>query len=189
MKYRPLIACVCVLLLAGCRSLRDMKNFSRCEFRLERIEAVQLAGQDITGLQSWKELNMLQAGNILRHAMQQKQLPLQLTFRLAVYNPNQARAALNRIDYELWLFGKKAATGSSGQRMEIEGGQTASFSMSIESDLWALFQGQDAKEVAEKGFRLRRADGKAGDEVALRLKPYIRIFNKQIAYPGYVHLP
>lgn len=189
MKRTIFLFLLLALNLTACRSLRDIKNFSRCEFSLERIETVQLSGQDITGLQSLNELNILQAGNILRSAAQEKQLPLRLTFRLKVHNPNPKRAALNRVDYELWLFGKQAATGSSGQRMEIEAGQNASFLLSIESDLWALFEGKDAKEIVEKGFRLRRKDGKATDAVELRIKPYIRIFNKQIPYPGYVRLP
>jgi LEA14-like dessication related protein len=168
-------------LLTNCsvnRQVRDMKNFARCEFRVESVTEIRLAGirlQDAGFLEMAKITGVLAAG----------QLPLDLTLNLSVHNPNPIQAGLNRIDYIVLIDDQKVGEGFMDQPVSLNGQSTTLIPVPFHTDLYQVMTGKSADAILNFGLNLANA-GSSPTRFTLRMKPTLVIGGFPLSYPGYI---
>jgi len=177
-----------LLITVSCQQLKQMANFTKCEFRMNSVQNTTLAGVNVQQIQSLSDLNLLQAGKITA-AYASGTMPLTLTVNVDAQNPNDAAAAMNRMDWILLIEGKEIVTGTLNERVAIApNGGTATIPVRISADLRKLMAQNSMEENINLGMGLAGAGGKPSPKLSLKIKPSIMIGSFTVPYPGYITL-
>ena len=110
---------------------------------------------------------------------------LKVTIRNARRTANDA--AMTKIDYVLTLNGKQVANTTLNQGINIPANSKGSVSIPITTDLFQLFSGESADAIVNLAFKLAGASSEPVN-VGLKVKPYININSRQLAYPDFITL-
>ena len=79
-----------------------MNNLTKCDFRLESVQHLNLAGVNVQNVKKVSDLNMLDAAN-LAAAISSQKFPLDFTLNIEAKNPNTAAAGMSQIDWILLI--------------------------------------------------------------------------------------
>lgn len=155
---------------------------ARLDFRLDHLAEVRLAGVDLRGVRSYRDLNPLDVARI-GLAVSRNELPLEfvLDVRAANTSTNAGRARLTRMDWTLLLEGRETITGRIDREYVVEAGSTATIRVPVAFDLIEFFDG-NATDLAELVLSLTDAGG-SPKNLALRAVPTIDTALGSFRYP------
>ena len=190
-KITLLIASLCFLFsFTSCdvmQQVSQMNNLTKCDFRLESVQHLNLAGVNVQNVKKVSDLNMLDAAN-LAAAISSQKFPLDLTLNIEAKNPNTAAAGMSQIDWILLIDDIEMTRGILDQQITIpENNGTAIIPMNMHIDLQQALSGKSAEAVINFGMNLAGAGNKP-TRFTLQMKPTITVGGFPIAYPGYLNV-
>lgn len=190
---RTLIIIFVAFGLSSCEALTQvanqaaqMYNLVNCTFDFNNVNNIQMLGVNLSKGMTKKDLNVTQLLS-LTNALMKKSLPVTFNVNLDVNNPNSIAAAMAKMDYILTLNGKQVVSTTLNQGVNIPGNSKGSVSIPITTDLFQLFSGESADAIVNLAFKLAGASSEPVN-VGLKVKPYIKINNQQLAYPDFISL-
>ena len=177
-----------LLFLGGCDILEQasqVANLTKCEFRLESVDQLRLAGVNIQQVDQFSDLSFIDAAKITAAATGSN-LPLNFTLNVEAKNPNSATAGLNRLDWILLIDDIEMVSGVNEQNVQIAAnGGTSTIPLTIGINLKEALKGKSADAIANFGLNLAGAGNKP-TRITLKAKPSIMVSGRSIAYPGYL---
>lgn len=184
MKIKILVFLSCIALVS-CRQILEMKNLLYCDFRLSTVEGITMGGVDVQKLTTFTDLSFTDGAKLLA-TVASGSLPLSFTLNVEAKNPNTTPAALNRIDWLLYIDDIQVATGSTVKRVEVAPNNgTGIIPLQITTDLFKVLSGQSGKNIINFGLNLA-GYGNRPTRITLKAKPTIIIGNQTLEYPGYI---
>ncbi|MCC5946411.1 MAG: hypothetical protein JJT94_15880 [Bernardetiaceae bacterium] len=178
-----ILLCLCVFV--GCRTIQDLRNFARCQFRIQNVSNISLAGINLDNLKNPSDINVVDGARIAG-ALASGNLPLALQLNIDARNPNNDRAAMQRMDWIAALKGTQIAEGALNDRIEIPPNNgVASFPLPVQSNLNEIFKGKNQREILGMSFDIADSERKPKD-LSLRVRPSINIGGVNLRYPGYI---
>lgn len=169
-------------LLVSCQTLREVRNLKDVQFRIDRAADAQLAGIDLSGLQSYRDLSGADVAR-LGASLAQGDLPLSFTLHVEAENPadNSVNARLTEMDWTLLLDEKETISGVSDREIVLPPGTPKDVPVEIELDLVEFF-GENLRGLVD----LATAVGGEGppSNVQLRVQPTVRTALGPIQYPN-----
>jgi hypothetical protein len=180
--------CAVLYYLPSCKAIRQGKNFAKCEFRATNMDKISLAGVQIPeNVQSIEQINFLDAAAILAAFSRGGEFLLNFRQNVEVKNPNQALAALNRLDWILIVDDKEITQGTNNERIEVQAQATAQMPMQFSIDLRKVINANAADAFINLVMNLAKQSNKPS-QVKLKVKPYFKIAGVLVPYPGYISL-
>jgi len=175
-----------LLLPASCAYLKELSALKQCEFRYGTLENPALAGVNIQDLKDVSDFGLKDMGQVAQSIFKGK-LPLTFTIFVEVQNPNAEIASMNKLEYIAFIDKAQIAEGEVNQRIEIPAQGIASVPIEIHTDIIDILQKEPRNALIN--FALNLADAsKKPTRVGLKIKPYIRIREKDLVYPGYIRI-
>lgn len=179
-----------IFVLSSCDVLQQasqISNLSKCEFRLESVQQLNLAGINVQNIKNISDLNMMDAGR-LAMAVSTQQLPLDFTLNIEAKNPNTASAGMTKIDWILLIDDIEMTQGILDKQVSIPANNgTTIIPMQMHIDLKKALSGKSADAVINFGLNLAGAGNKP-TRFTLRMKPTITVSGFPITYPGYLSI-
>ncbi len=172
----PAVFLAAMLLLQSCsvlRQVQEAQNFARCQFRLRTVDGIRVANIDVQNIKSKSDLNLLDAGK-LGLALAGNSLPLTLRLNVEAQNPNSSSAAMNRMEWTMFIDDIQMVTGAVSDRVEIPQNSSAIVPLDISVDLLKVLSGRSAETIANFAFNLAGEGGKP-TRFMLRIKPTVTI--------------
>ncbi len=178
------------MVLAGiftaCQSIRQMRNFTQCAFRLQGLSKFTAAGIDFSEKRGLTDFNFTDAAKLTSALGGNNPFVFSFLANVEVKNPNSEPAAVTRLDWILAVDGKDVIDGAVNTPVQVApDGGLATMPVAVHLDLKKIFanEGRDAL----LGFAFDTATkGNNSTRVALKVKPYINIAGFAIPYPGYI---
>ena len=190
MMFKSLFLLISLIIIGSCNILEqasELQTFSRCEFRLKSVQNIRLAGVSVQQINQISDLTLMEMAR-LTTAFVSKDMPFKLTLNVEVQNPNQSKAALNELEWILFIDNIEMTSGMLTQRIEIPPhGGLAVMPVSIGVDLFDVLSGESADAVINFALNLAGA-GNRPTRIMLQAKPTIYVGTKAIAYPGYIKI-
>lgn len=163
----------------------ELATFTNCDFRLESVKNVRLAGISIQNKTALTDLGFADMSKVLG-VIAGGTLPLTFELNLEAKNPNDKLAAMNRLDWILLLDKQEIVSGAMTNRIEIGPNSSTTFPIYINFDLMKALSGKTAEALLNFAFSL--AGTGATSKITLKAKPTIIVGNKTLQYPGYIHI-
>ena len=164
----------------------QMYNLVNCTFDFNNVNNIQMLGINLNKGMTKNDLNVSQLLS-LTNALINKSLPVSFNVNLDIDNPNSMTAAMTKMDYVLTLNGKQVVSTTLNQGINIPANSKGSVSIPITTDLFQLFSGESADAIVNLAFKLAGASSEPVN-VGLKVKPYININSRQLAYPDFITL-
>jgi LEA14-like dessication related protein len=170
----------------SCAYLKQLSALKQCEFRYGTLENPALAGVNIQDLKDISDFGLNDMSLIAQSIFHGK-LPLTFTIYVEVQNPNTEIASMNKLEYIAFIDEAQIAEGEVNKRIEIPAGGIASVPIEIQTDIIEILHKEPRNALIN--FALNLADAsKKPTRVGLKIKPYIRIREKDLVYPGYIRI-
>jgi len=170
----------------SCAYLKELSALKQCEFRYGTLVDPTLAGVNIEDLKDVSDFGLKDMGQIAQSIFQGK-LPLTFTIFVEVQNPNARIASLNKLEYIAFIDEAQIAAGEVNQRIEIPTGGIASIPIEIQTDIIDILHKEPRNALINFALNLADASRKP-TRVGLKIKPYIRVGEKDLVYPGYIRI-
>lgn len=184
---KTLIVLFVTMGLASCSVLSQMAqvaNFVNCKFDFNSVDKIQMLGVNLSKGMSKTDLNATQLLS-LANALMKKELPVTFNVNVNVNNPNSIAAAMTKMDYILTLNGKQVVSTTMNNAINVPAKSSSIVSIPITTDLFQLFSGESADAIMNLAFKLAGASSNPVN-VGLKVKPYIKIGDQQLAYPDFI---
>lgn len=184
---KTLIVLFVTMGLASCSVLSQMAqvaNFVNCKFDFNSVDKIQMLGVNLSKGMSKTDLNATQLLS-LANALMKKELPVTFNVNVNVNNPNSIAAAMTKMDYILTLNGKQVVSTTMNNAISVPAKSSSVVSIPITTDLFQLFSGESADAIVNLAFKLAGASSNPVN-VGLKVKPYIKIGDQQLAYPDFI---
>jgi len=165
----------------------QISNLTKCDFRLESVQQLNLAGIYVQNVHKLSDLNMFDAAN-LAAAVSSKQFPLDFTLNVEARNPNTANAGMTKIDWILLIDDIEMTRGILDQQVTVPANNgIAIIPLKMHVDLQKALTGKSADAVINFGMNLA-GSGNKPTRFTLQMKPTITVNGFPITYPGYVNV-
>lgn len=175
-------------ILTSCDVVKQVSqatNLSKCDFRLQSVQRLTLAGVNIQNVKSISDVNMFEAAK-LASAVASEQLPLNCTLNIEAKNPNTADAGITKMDWILLIDDIEMTRGILDQPVTIPANNgTAIIPVQVNVDLQKALSGKSADAIINFGMNLAGAGDKP-TRFTMKLKPTISVSGLPISYPGYL---
>jgi LEA14-like dessication related protein len=183
------LICLSLLaLLVQCKSISQGKRFANCQFRATNIENFALVGVRLPkSLEDISQLNFIDLGTVMNAFGKGGEFPLSFTQNIEVRNPNNDVAAIDKLDWILYLDGNEMTQGTIDQRIEVQANGTAIMPVNATIDLRKVINSGSAGAF----FNLIKNLMKQSDtpsQVKIKVRPSFRIAGTNIPYPLYISL-
>lgn len=167
------------------KQVSQVANLTKCDFRLESVQRLTLAGVNIQNVTSISDIGMFDAAK-LASAVASAQLPLNCTLNIEARNPNTADAGMTKIDWILLIDDIEMTRGILDQVIKIPANNgTAIIPMQVNVDLQKALSGKSADAIINFGMNLA-GSGNKPTRFTLKMKPTISVNGFPITYPGYL---
>ncbi|HMM10817.1 MAG TPA: LEA type 2 family protein [Bacteroidales bacterium] len=179
-----------VVLLAGCSVIDQINKtqaLQQCNFEVKGVDRINLAGVELRQGMKRSDLNIAQVMQ-LSSAIFSNELPITFNVLLDIENPNDKQAMMSRMDYHVLLDGREMVQGRFNEAVTIPAVGKTIIPVTVQADLVKLFSGQQADALANLAFRLAGNTGAQPVELQVKVKPYIEVGIRQVAYPGFLTL-
>jgi hypothetical protein len=190
MKKRIVVfSALLVLLMPSCdvlRQIEEMKMLSKCEFRINTVSDIHLAGINVSRIQNFSDVRPLDVLQ-LTNAFINNKLDFQFMLNLEVNNPNEQAASLNRLEWILYIDDMQMIEGAVTERFTTGPGQTSLLPVQIGFNLSEILKDERRDKVLDFGFGLADGSGKT-TRVMVKLKPSIMVGQRSIMYPGWIEV-
>ncbi len=164
----------------------QVQRLSLCTFDVSHVDQVKLAGIHLRDGMGYEDLNAAQIMT-LTGALINNKLPLDFNLNVKVDNPNDKTAAMSRMDYTIFVDGLELVTGALNERYEIAPGGSTVIPMRLQLELFQALSGETGDALVNLAFKLTGDDSRTS-ELLFRVKPYIRVGGRELAYPGYLNV-
>jgi hypothetical protein len=165
----------------------QMSNLFKCDFRLESVQQLNLAGVNVQNVRKMSDLNMFDAANLASAVASQK-FPLDFTLNIEAKNPNTATAGMTKIDWILLIDDIEMTRGMLDQQITIPANNgTTIIPMKMHVDLQKALSGKSADAIINFGMNLA-GTGNKPTRFTLQMKPTITVNGFPITYPGYLNV-
>src|SRR5688572_5011589 len=136
MKLREVsLLLLVVVAISACKSMRELRNLTKCQFRVATVQDIALAGVNIQTVRRFSDLKVKDAAKV-GAALAAGNLPLTMIVNLEVKNPNKQLAAMNRIEWIAMIDEFEILNGIMGDRVEVlPDGGTANIPLAISANL------------------------------------------------------
>ena len=169
------------------QQVTQMNNLTKCDFRLESVQQLNLAGINVQNVKSVSDLNMFDAAKIAS-AVGSQQFPLDFTLNIEAKNPNTSAAGMTKIDWILLIDDIEMTRGILDKQVTIPANNgIAIIPMKMHVDLQEALKGKSADAVINFGMNLA-GTGNKPTRFTLQMKPTITIGGFPITYPGYLNV-
>jgi len=169
------------------QQVSQMSNLTKCDFRLESVQQLNLAGINVQNVKKVSDLTMFDAAK-LASAVASQQFPLDFTLNIEAKNPNTAAAGMTRIDWVLLIDDLEMTRGILDKQVTIPANNgTAVIPMQLHFDLKQALSGKGADAIINFGLNLAGAGNKPS-RFTLQMKPTITVNGFPITYPGYLNV-
>ena len=166
--------------------MSQMQQLALCEFKVTGIDKVHIAGIQMDENTQKSDLAAAQIMQ-LTAALFSRELPVDFDLQLNIDNPNDKPAAMNRMDYELFIDNKQILTGQMNQSVSVLPRSNSNVSMPIAIDLFKVLNDETPDALVNLAFKLSGDQTNPAD-ILLKVKPYIQVGGKTLAYPGFLDL-
>jgi hypothetical protein len=177
-----------LLIVSGCgltRQANEMTQLSKCDFKIQSVENLMLAGVNIQQIKSYSDLKFSDMLKVTS-AVTGGALPLDFILHIQGRNPNTNQAAMNRLEWIAFIDDNEMANGALNERFEIPGnGGISDIPLSIHIDLLKALSGKSTDALMNFAFNLSGIGGKP-TRIKVKAKPTIFIGSRAIEYPGYI---
>jgi hypothetical protein len=177
------------LFLPSCDILQqvgEMQMLSKCEFRINSVTDVHLAGVNVSNKQDISDIRPMDI-MMLTNGVLSNNLPLNLKLNLQVKNPNDQIASLNRIDWVLFIDDLQMIEGSINERFSVGPDATSMLPVQIGFNLAEALGDERADTIID--FALGLAEGSGNTtRVMVKLKPSVMVGQRSIMYPGWIEV-
>jgi len=188
MNKAKLIILSLVVFLSSCDVLKEvssMYNFAKCDFRLNTVDNIRLAGVNVQKVRSLSELSIMDAARITT-AIATNQMPLDFTLNVEVKNPNTEKAIMNGMEWILLIDEIEMTRGRLDRRIEVmPNNQSTIMPLTLSFDLKRALSGKSADAVTNFGLNLA-GNGNKPSRIALKAKPSVVIGTMTFPYPDYI---
>ncbi|MEI6822866.1 MAG: hypothetical protein WCL51_13105 [Bacteroidota bacterium] len=188
MKKIKILFLSLVIFLSSCDVLKDlngMANFAKCDFRLNTVDNIRLAGVNVQKVKNLSEINILDIAKITA-ALANNTLPLSLTLNYDVRNPNKQKAVMNAMAWIFYIDNVEMTRGQMNQRVEVmPNNGIATMPLQLSVDLKKVLTGRSLDAVKNFGLNLAGAGNKP-TRITLKVKPTIVVSGISIIYPDYI---
>lgn len=167
----------------SCKQLSEMRNMTKCEFRLKNIELLTLDNIDISKIKSVNDLDAMTIGRLGASLLTGK-LPLTYRTNIESKNPNTQLAALNKFDLHILFNNIDLVQTVINQRVEIAPGQTSTIPVQMTSDLGQVVKGETIRSLL--GWLFPGNDSPA--VFTIKIKPSVVVGPVTLSYPGFITL-
>lgn len=185
MKYTHLTTIGLFLLFSifGCATnyKAQLSALSQFNYNVTSVDQLQIAGRDIASLASNGNSVNLESLPGLAFAILQQNLPLKGRINLQITNPTRTLANINEFKYIIELSGKPLFEGSVDENIKLNTGESMVVPLSFNANIFGIAKEQGFEKVL--GDILTR---KSNALLAVKIKPSIKIGNKNYFYPGYI---
>ena len=156
MKYLParylmLLSMTFMSGLWGCAALQEVAALRQVEFDLDRVGTIELAGVNISRIQNYQDIGMLDTGRLIA-AIASGKIPLSFNLFVKAENPanNSVPARLVGLDWTLFLQDKETISGKFNDEIVLQPGQPQDIPVNVNLDLFQFFEGgaQDLVNLA-----------------------------------------
>jgi len=161
-------------------------NLTRCEFRKKEIDKLNLGEVNVLNVSALTDLGFADIAK-LGKSFANGSLPLAVNFQIEVRNPNDALAAVNKVEWILEIDDREMTRGTTNQRIEVPPGETTTFPLGTTLNLRKILSGESKNSVLNFAMNLV-GKGEEQSRIRLKIKPFFRILGAQIGYPGYIKL-
>jgi hypothetical protein len=177
-----------LMLMTSCdvlNQVNQMSNLAKCEFRLQSVQQLNLAGINVQNVKKLSDLNYMDAAK-LAAAVATQQFPLDFTLNIEAKNPNTSAAGMTKIDWILLIDDIEMTQGILDKQVTIPANNgSAIIPMQIHVDLKKALSGKGADAIINFGMNLAGA-GNQPTRFTLKMKPTITVNGFPITYPGYL---
>ncbi len=176
-----------ITLMVSCSVVQqttEIKNFGRCDFRIESARNMKLGGINIQGKDAVNDLSIYEItkiGTVIAGGT----LPLTFDLNIEVKNPNPVMAAMNKLDWILLIDDIEMSRGLLNQRIEVPAGSLANFPVFINLDLMKSLNGKSGDALINFAMNLAGTSSRPS-RIKLKAKPTIMIGTTPVEYPGYI---
>ena len=186
-RFWPFLLFAMLLWMAlSCAYMKELSSLKKCEFRYSTLENPVLAGVSIQDIKNVEDLGFKDIGKVAESILTGR-LPLTFTINVEVQNPNKETASLNKLEYIAFIDEAQIAEGEVNERIEIPAGGIACVPVKIETDILDILRKEQRNALIN--FTLNLADAsKKPTRAALKIKPYIRVRERDLVYPGYIKI-
>ena len=172
------------IFLGGCSALKEFMSFTKCEFRLQKLDRVELAGINILNKNSIDDFRLDELALITREAFKPT-IYINFSVLLEVINPNTQLAALNKIEWIALIDDNEIVRGIVDHRYEIPPNNgITTIPLGFQLDLKQIASGKTGKSIAQLGMSLLNI-GEVNSKLTLKIKPSVRIGSMWLDSSGY----
>lgn len=178
------VSIVFMFLFFSC-ALKKMEAFSNCEFKLERVNSLTIAGVKINpnGQTNMSLVDVLKISNGLSN----KSLPLAINLDLNGKNPNAIEARMMRFDWKISIEGEDVVSGQVDNEVRIAPSSATDFNFNTSFDVYntvSKYSMDDLKKIVNNVFD----ENGNPKSVKMFIKPYLSLGKINIPYPGFIEL-
>lgn len=184
--FKSLIIISLTLILSSCTQLQQLQNLAKCEFRLNSVENIRLAGVNIQDVKSLNQIGISDVAK-LSAAYLGNNLPLDLKLNMDARNPNPTAAALSALDWIFLIDDIEMTRGNTNQRIQLPASQTTTIPLLLNFDLKKVLSGKSQNALVNFALNIA-GSGDKPTRLALKAKPTIQIGSVNIPYPSYLNI-
>lgn len=181
---------IAIIMLSSCTvadQISRMATLALCDFRINTVTGITLAGINVQQIKSIHDLNLNDAQKLLS-AITASVLPLNMVVNFDVRNPNATDAGMNRLDWILYIDDIEMTRGSVDQTVFIpRNNGISTIAVPVTIDLKRVLQGKSFDAMLNFGMNLA-GTGNRPTRVMAKLKPTIMIGQTALSYPGYINV-
>lgn len=174
---------VFVFLTLGCATnyKAQISALGQYNYNVTSIDQLQIAGRDISSFANTESSVNLSSLPGLAFAILQQNLPFQGRVNVQITNPTSTFANINEFKYLIELSGKPLFEGSVDQNIRLKTGESMVVPLSFNANIFGLAKEQGFDKVLGDIFTRN-----SNALLAVKIKPSIKIGNKNYFYPGYI---
>jgi len=184
------ISFIILALLTSCDVLQQvskMSNLAKCEFRLESVQHLRLAGINVQNVKGMSDLNLFDAGKLAAAVASQKLL-LDFTLNIEAKNPNSAEAGMSHIEWILLIDDAEMTRGAFDKPVIIPANNgSAIIPVQMQFDLSKALASKTTDAIVNFGLNLA-GTGNKPTRFTLKMKPTITVGGFPVTYPGYINV-
>ncbi|MGE5425012.1 MAG: LEA type 2 family protein [Syntrophothermus sp.] len=167
--------------------ISQMAALALCDFRINSVSNVTLAGVNVQTIRSLQDLSIGDAARLMTAAASGS-FPLAMQVNIDVKNPNGTAAGMNRMEWILFIDDIQMTSGVVNQSLYVPANNgVASLPIGVAVDLKKVLQGKSLDALVNFGLNLS-GNGNKPTRLLTKIKPTILIGQTQLAYPGYINV-
>lgn len=178
------------VIISGCtvsNQISQMATLALCDFRINSVSNVTLAGINVQTIRSMQDLSFSDAQRLLAAAASGT-FPLAMQVNIDVKNPNATAAGMNKLEWILFIDDIQMTQGEVNHSLYVPANNgVASLPIGVTIDLKKALQGKSLDAMINFGLNIS-GQGNKPTRLLAKLKPTILIGQNQLSYPGYINV-